>query len=114
MNKIQLRDKIEKNVISLGRKHINTRRDKSIGYWYWRLFLEFIELGLSLIGLHKHNPLWEMTQISTIVIYLIDYYAEVKDDQDVYVIDNEIPLWIAEHGLVHEWCWLQDLFCKER
>ena len=33
---------------------------------------------------------------------------------DVYVIENEIPLWIAELGLVHEWCWLQDLFCKER
>lgn len=33
---------------------------------------------------------------------------------DVYVINNEIPLWVVELGIVREWCWLQDLFCKER
>jgi len=37
-----------------------------------------------------------------------------EQELDVYVIENEIPLWVHGIGLVHEWCWLQDLFCKER
>ena len=35
------------------------------------------------------------------------------DGLDIAKIVNEIPVWVASLGLVREWCWLQDLFCKE-
>lgn len=33
-----------------------------------------------------------------------------NDGLEIDVIENTVPLWIANAGLVSQWCWLQDLF----
>lgn len=57
---------VEENIIELKRKHNTTWRDKPSWFWYLSLLEEVIELGLSLIGLHKDPPQWELNQISSI------------------------------------------------
>lgn len=43
-------------------------QDKSNLYWAWKLFLEFIGLLGSVLGLHKDPIKWELIQISSICI----------------------------------------------
>lgn len=33
-----------------------------------------------------------------------------NDGLEIYIIHNTVPLWIADAGLVKQWCWLQDMF----
>lgn len=32
------------------------------------------------------------------------------DGLDVYIPENSIPMWVVRAGLIHPWCFLQDLF----
>lgn len=45
-----------------------TWHGKSILFWYVSLIEEVIELGLSLLHLHKHKPSLELMQISSVAI----------------------------------------------
>lgn len=45
-----------------------TWKDKSRWFWYWSLVEEVIELGLSLLGLHKDPPKLELLQIGSVSI----------------------------------------------
>jgi hypothetical protein len=68
----------EENVNDLALKHqkLRTWRDRRQGYWYWRLWLEFIELGFALCALHRHSPDWELEQIASICINWLDKRIE--------------------------------------
>jgi len=45
-----------------------TWKDKSQLFWFVSLLEEVIELGLSLLGLHKDTPEYEIAQIASIAI----------------------------------------------
>jgi len=53
-------------VIEFKEKHSRTWRDKPDWFWFICLIEEVIELGLALLGLHRHSPEYEMAQISSI------------------------------------------------
>lgn len=53
-------------ITCLKNHHENTWRDRPDWRWYFSLFEEFVELGLSLIGLHKGPVEWELMQIASI------------------------------------------------
>lgn len=56
-------------------------RNRSDLYWYWRSFQEFIELGLSLIGLHKDHPSLEKSQIAGIMANWMEYRNEIPPNK---------------------------------
>jgi hypothetical protein len=62
--------------IELKERHKTTWRDKPEWYWFISLLEEFIELGLSLIGLHKHKPELELSQIAAICLNWLEMRAE--------------------------------------
>lgn len=39
--------------------------------------------------------------------YLNDWQ---KDGLEVYIIENTIPMWVVDFGLIKPWVFLQDLF----
>lgn len=45
--------------------------DKSMLYWYWRLFQEVFELGLALLGLHNDTVEHEVIQIASIATNML-------------------------------------------
>lgn len=55
-------------VLRLQNKYKNYWHEKSDAYWFWRLLQEVIELGFSLVGLHKDPSKWEKMQIAAICI----------------------------------------------
>ena len=56
------------HILNLKHKHRNTWRDKSDWYWFRGLCEEVIELGLSLLRLHRGPTNWELAQISAIAM----------------------------------------------
>lgn len=70
---------VEQEVVFLRRQHLRTWRDKPIWYWVLRLLEEVAELVLSLAGLHKGPPRWELTQIAAICINFIEVLTERKE-----------------------------------
>jgi len=70
---------VEAEVIKCRRKHSLTWVNRNLVYWYYRMFLEFIELGLSLLGLHKHSPDFELNQISAIAMNFIIHYRSKNE-----------------------------------
>ena len=58
----------EATVLSLKRVHKNTWTDKPSAFWFFGLLEEVVELGLSLLGLHRHAPEYELKQISSIAL----------------------------------------------
>lgn len=58
----------EESVLKLKREHQQTWRDKSDWFWLLGLLEEFVELALSLAGLHRHAPEVELRQIAAIAI----------------------------------------------
>lgn len=45
-----------------------------------------------------------------------DFYGDPKyiqewkaDGLDIVQIENTIPMWVAEYGLITQWCFMQDL-----
>lgn len=61
-------EEIQSLVLDLAKTHEDTWQDKPDWYWFLALVKEFTELGLSLLGLHKDPPRWELAQISSICI----------------------------------------------
>ena len=59
----------------LKQEHKQTWRDRPDWYWCLGLLEEVGELILSLIGLHRHSPEYELRQISTIAANWIDKRA---------------------------------------
>jgi len=53
---------VVKDVLELAERHKYTWRDKPEWYWYVGLLEEVCELGLALMGLHRHVPDWELTK----------------------------------------------------
>ena len=39
--------------------------------------------------------------------YLTEWQA---DGLEIYVVENSIPMWVAEAGMTRAWCFLQDVF----
>ena len=68
---------IELEVINCRRDYRYHWRVRGLWYWYWRMFQEFVELGLSLAKLHKHLPDLEARQISAIGINFIEHYRSI-------------------------------------
>ena len=56
------------SVMELAAFHHETWRDKSDWFWFLRLLMETIELGSSLLGLHRRAPERKMCQIASICI----------------------------------------------
>ena len=50
---------------------------KSSFFWLRSLFEEFVELGLSLVHLHKHTPDLELMEIASICIGWMDYRKSI-------------------------------------
>lgn len=59
-------------ILELKNEHSDTWRDRSNFYWLWKLFGEFVELGLSLCRLHRHFPEWELMQIAAIAMNWVE------------------------------------------
>lgn len=59
----------KKNLVDdLVKEHRNTWENRSNLFWYVSLLEEVMELGLSLLGLHKDKPGFELAQIASIAI----------------------------------------------
>ena len=73
----------QQRVIVLQEYHKKTWRDKP--HWYWMLGLleEIGELTLSLLGLHKHPPEVELTQIAAICINWLEMREGMVNDDNV-------------------------------
>lgn len=56
--------------------HGDMWRDKGNLYWLIRLLEEVTELILSLAGIHKDDPEWEIKQIATIAINWLAHRRE--------------------------------------
>ena len=68
LNVVFLDVMMDKLVNSLVEQHASTWSDKTQLYWFVSLIEECIELGLALIGLHEHDPGFELAQIASIAI----------------------------------------------
>ena len=61
-------DNVAQEVLLLKQEHRKTWRDRPQWYWWWRFCLEWIELSLALVKLHKDSPDWELRQLASIAI----------------------------------------------
>lgn len=68
-----------RGVLRLKDKHKHTWRTRGQVYWLWRLWLEVIELSMSLVGLHRHTVDLELDQIATIAMNWRELRGEVRD-----------------------------------
>ncbi len=68
-------------IISLKYEHAETWRDKSDWFWLLGLCEEVIELGLSMLGLHKGPTDWEITQIAAIAMNWLEKRQQVEQDK---------------------------------
>lgn len=59
-------------VLTLKKTYENFWRNEPDRYWFWKLLQEVVELGLSLLGLHRHHPEKELAQIASICMNWID------------------------------------------
>ena len=66
---------------TLKREHEQTWRNRSDWYWLRGLWEEVIELSLSLLGLHRHSPEYELRQIGAIAANWIDKRADDRQIQ---------------------------------
>lgn len=60
-------------ILNLAIYHRETWRNKHQWFWFLSLLEEVLELGLSLLGLHKDRPEHELKQIAAICINWWDY-----------------------------------------
>lgn len=67
------RNPVVTSTLRLKDGYATTWRDRRESYWLWRLFLEFIELALALVGLHRHAPDTELRQIASICMNWMEY-----------------------------------------
>ena len=77
-NEYSARDLVQRRVSLLKEYHKHTWRDKPQWYWMLRLLEEVVELGLSLVGLHRGPPAWELYQIASICLNWIEYRGDLK------------------------------------
>jgi hypothetical protein len=63
--------------VELKEQHKATWRNKPEWYWFISLLEEFVELGLSLVGLHKDPPDLELRQIAAICLN----WLEMREEQ---------------------------------
>ncbi len=59
---------IQREVDTLFYEHRHTWEREGRLHWFLGLLEEVAELGLSMIGLHKGPPEWELTQIAAIAM----------------------------------------------
>jgi hypothetical protein len=55
-------------LLALKVKHKETWKTRSVWYWAWRLFLEWLELIGALLKVHNDLPEWELLQIASIAV----------------------------------------------
>lgn len=67
--------------IELKELHKTTWRDKPEWFWFISLLEEFVELGLSLAGLHKHRPELELSQIAAICLNWLEMREERTESE---------------------------------
>ncbi len=67
------RSETERSVIHLAREHAQTWQDRRQWYWARGLLEEVGELLLALLGLHRHSPIYELMEISSICLNWIVY-----------------------------------------
>jgi hypothetical protein len=71
------------SIADLKLEHERTWRDRPDWYWCLGLLEEVVELILSLIGLHRHKPDYELRQISSIAANWIDKRADDMQNAQV-------------------------------
>lgn len=69
-------------VIELKRTHQTTWRDKGNLFWLLGLLEEIWELLLSLLKLHRHEPKWELRQISSIAMNWLEKIQEEEEKNE--------------------------------
>jgi hypothetical protein len=67
------------SVFALKQTHLETWRDRSQLKWTLGLLEEVVELLLSLVGLHKGPPGWELQQIASIAMNWLEVRAERRE-----------------------------------
>ena len=67
------------NVFALKQTHLETWRNHGQLKWTLGLLEEVAELLLSLAGLHKDPPDWELMQIATIAMNWLEMRTERKE-----------------------------------
>jgi len=72
----------EKAIRTLKDQHRQTWRDRGQLKWAFGLLEEVAELILSLLGLHKDPPEWELQQIAAIAWNWLEMRREGESDSD--------------------------------
>ena len=70
----------EQTVMKYRRKYISHWRTRGNLYWFTHLVEEVIELGFSLVGLHKDPPELELKQIASICINWLEHRSEATNE----------------------------------
>ena len=84
------------------------------------LFNQVFRFGVALIhnkGLMMSKKLLSVAVKGKSSVWGFNFYADPKhlttwrnDGLDIVEIENVIPEWIVDIGLVNQWCFMQDLF----
>jgi len=59
---------VESRTLYLKEQYKKHWLDKSNWYWFISLVEEVVELGLALVGLHRHTPEYELYQVASIAM----------------------------------------------
>jgi hypothetical protein len=72
------RNPVVASTLRLKDEHAATWRNRREPYWLYRLFLEFVELALALVGLPGHDPEIELRQIAAICMNWMEYRKDKR------------------------------------
>lgn len=63
------------------------------------------------------NKLMSITVRGAAHTWSFEFYANPKyldewvaDGLDIVLVENVVPMWVADYGLVRQWCFMQDIF----